>query len=169
MRPSFALARSGFDITLPGPVLGGSALAGLVLLSVVGCFAYYPSPAEVFKEMTILRAEVLSAATSGHQKHANHFIPIWNDWTRKLEVGFFLRNGSLSPYRRMKAKVFRDRLEFLKHAVEEGDREETREYVALVDKAYRRMRLVYLDAPYSLPGAQGSRTTSASPRHQKPP
>ena len=60
-------ARSRFDVTLPGPVLGGSALAVLVLLSVVGCFAYYPSPEEVFKEMSILRAEVLAAATSGHQ------------------------------------------------------------------------------------------------------
>jgi uncharacterized protein len=144
-----ARGRSRFDITLPGPVLGGSALAVLVLLSVVGCFAYYPSPEEVFKEMSILRAEVLTAATSGHQKHALHFLPIWNDWTRKLEVGFFLRNGSLGPYRRIKAKVFRDRLEFLKHAVEEGDREETREYVALVDRAHGRMRTVYLDAPNS--------------------
>ena len=44
-------------------------------------------------------------------------------------MGVFLREGSLSPYRRMKAKVFRDRLEFLKHAVEEGDKEESREYV----------------------------------------
>jgi hypothetical protein len=44
----------------------------------------------------------------------------------------------------MKAKVFRDRLEFLKHAVEEGDREESREYVQAVDRAYRRMRQVYL-------------------------
>ena len=144
-------------------------MAGLVLLSVVGCFAYYPSPEEVFKEMSILRAEVLSAATSGHQKHALHFLPIWNDWTRKLEVGFFLRNGSLSPYRRMKAKVFRDRLEFLKHAIEEGDREETQEYVALVDRAHRRMRIVYLDAPNPATQARLTTTTSASPRHLKPP
>ena len=88
---------------------------------------------------------------SGHQNHAKHFIPVWDDWTRKLG-GFFLRNGSLSPYRRMKAKIFRDRLEFLKHAIEEGDREETREYTALVDRAYHRMRLVYLEAPYTRPG-----------------
>ena len=59
-------------------------------------------------------------------------------------MGAFLREGTLSPYRRMKAKVFRDRLEFLKHAVEEGDREESREYVQAVDRAYRRMRQVFL-------------------------
>ncbi|MGZ3433635.1 MAG: hypothetical protein ACXVA7_17815 [Isosphaeraceae bacterium] len=44
----------------------------------------------------------------------------------------------------MKARVFRDRLEFLKHAVEEGDRDGTREYIGLVNRAYGRMRLAYL-------------------------
>ena len=39
----------------------------------------------------------------------------------------------------MKARVFRDRLEFLKHAVEEGDRDETREYIGLVNRAYGRI------------------------------
>ena len=59
-------------------------------------------------------------------------------------MGAFLREGSISPYRRTKAKVFRDRLELLKHAVEEGDREESREFVGLVSKAYSRMRQAYL-------------------------
>ncbi|MEA2632945.1 MAG: uncharacterized protein QOE66_3164, partial [Chloroflexota bacterium] len=110
------------DVTVSAPALGMVALAGLVAFSVVGCFAYYPAPRITFEEMSILRAEVLSAAYSGNQKHASHFIPVWDDWTRRLQVGTFLREGPLSPYRRMKAKVFRDRLEFLKHAVEEGDR-----------------------------------------------
>ena len=130
--------------TISPPVLGGIALGGLVVFSVIGCYAYYPSSREVFEEMRILRGEVLTAALSGNQKHAGHFIPIWDDWTRRLQVGRFLREGPIGPYRRMKAKVFRDRLEFLKHAVEEGDREESREMVASVQKAYDRMRQVYL-------------------------
>jgi hypothetical protein len=135
---------SRFDVAVPAPVLGGVALAMLIGLSVVGCYTYYPAPQEIFDEMVILRAEVLSAALSGNQKHAGHFIPVWDDWTRRLQVGVILREGSISPYRRMKAKVFRDRLEFLKHAVEEGDKDETREYVQAVGKAYGRMRLAYL-------------------------
>jgi len=135
---------SRLDVAVPAPVLGAIALVGLVGLSVVGCYAYYPAAQEIFEEMSILRGEVLTAALSGNQKNAAHFIPIWDDWTRRLQVGAFLREGSLSPYRRMKAKVFRDRLEFLKHAVEEGDREESREYIQAVDRAYRRMRQVYL-------------------------
>jgi hypothetical protein len=94
--------------------------------------------------MYILRGEVLTAATSGNTKHAEHCIPVWDDWTRQLQFGVFLREGSLTAYRRMKAKVFRDRLEFLKPAIEEADRDETREYVGLVVRAYRRMRQAYL-------------------------
>ncbi len=96
------------------------------------------------RKCSILKAEVLTAASSGNQKHAAHFIPVWDDWTRKLQVGAFLREGTNSPYRRMKAKVFRDRLEFLKHAIEDDDKDEIREYSAAVQKAYSRMRKVYL-------------------------
>jgi hypothetical protein len=103
-----------------------------------------PAASEIFKEMYILRGEALTAATSGNQKRVRHYIPIWDDWTRRLQVGVLLRDGSVSPYCRMKAKLFRDRLEFLKHAVEEGDRDETREYVLAVDRAYQRMRKAYL-------------------------
>ena len=136
--------RGWLDVRLSAPVLGGVALAGLVAFSIVGCFAYYPPPKEVFEEMFILRGEVLTAALSGNRKHAEHFIPVWDDWTHRLQVGVFLREGNLTAYRRMKARVFRDRLEFLKHAIEEGDRDETREYVGLVNRAYGRMRLAYL-------------------------
>jgi uncharacterized protein len=140
-------ASSGWiNVSVPAPVLGGVALAALVAFSVVGCYAYYPAPREIFEEMTILKAEVLSAALSGNRKHAEHFLPIWDDWTRRLQVGIFLREGSVSPYRRMKAKVFRDRLEFLKHAIQEDDKAELREYVGHVSKAYGRMRVAYLQS-----------------------
>jgi uncharacterized membrane protein YraQ (UPF0718 family) len=132
------------NLTVPALVLGVVALLGLFALSVIGCYAYYPAPSEVFEEMTILKAEVLTAANSGDRKHVEHFAPVWDDWTRRLQVGVFLREGSLSPYRRMKAKLFRDRLEFLKHAVEEGDRDETRDYVTQVSRVYGRMRRAFL-------------------------
>jgi hypothetical protein len=44
----------------------------------------------------------------------------------------------------MKAKVFRDRLEFLKHAIEEEDQEEARGLVTQVSSAYGRMRQAYV-------------------------
>ncbi len=143
-RPS-GTAPSWHQASVPAPVLGVVALLGLIAVSVVGCYLYYPDPREVFEEMSILKGEVLTAAMSGDRKHAEHFLPVWAEWTRRLEVGSFLRQGSLSPYRKAKTKLFRDRLELLKHAIEEGDREESREYVALVSLAYGRLRGAFLD------------------------
>ncbi|HEY2158129.1 MAG TPA: permease [Isosphaeraceae bacterium] len=134
-----------FNLEVPGPVLGVVALLGLLAISVVGCYIFYPAPSEVFEEMSILKAEVLTAAMSGDRKHVERFTPVWDDWTRRLQVGVLLREGSLSPYRRTKAKLFRDRLEFLKHAVEEGDRDEARDYVNQVSRAYMRMRRAFLE------------------------
>src|SRR5947209_4992944 len=62
------------------------------------------------------------------------------------EVGVIVCQGWLSPYQKMRAKIFRDRLEFLKHAVEEGDRDKAREYVGLVGRAYERMHCVYMES-----------------------
>ncbi len=59
-------------------------------------------------------------------------------------MGAFLREGSNSLYRRMKTKVFRDRLEFLKQAIEDDDKDEIRDYSAAVQNSYSLMRLVYL-------------------------
>jgi len=134
------------DIRVPAPALGLIALLGLVAFSVIACFAYYPEAKEVFEEMTILKGEVLTAASSGDRKHAEHFIPVWDDWTRRLQVGVFLREWGLDPYRRMKAKIFRDRLEVLKHAVQENDREEVHELIGQITVAYSRMRRAYLRA-----------------------
>jgi hypothetical protein len=40
------------------------SLVGLVVLSLVGCYAYCPTPREVFEEMSVLRVEVPIAALS---------------------------------------------------------------------------------------------------------
>jgi uncharacterized protein len=132
------------NVPVPAAALGLVGLAGLVVFTIVGCYTYYPSPRETFEEMQILKAEVLTAASSGNKKHAGHFIPVWDDWTRKLQVGSFIREGTNSPYRRMKTKVFRDRLEFLKHSIEDDDKDEIREYTWSVQNAYSRMRRAYL-------------------------
>jgi hypothetical protein len=155
------------DLSIPAPALGGVALLGLIALSVVGCYAFYPAAAEVFEELAILKAEVLTAATSSDRKHVAHFVPIWDDWTRRLQVGAFLREWSLSPYRRMKAKVFRDRLELLKHTVEEGDRD----YVAQVSRAYTAAITIRPPSPAPIlrrPGHQRCRTAGLPRTRRRP-
>jgi hypothetical protein len=132
-----------YDIRLPGTVLGGVAIVGLVGLSIFGCYVYYPPPSEIFEELRLVNAEVLSAASSRDWDTALYWIPIYDDWTRKLQVSAVLRGEGLTDYRRIKASILRDKLELLEHEVEDREVEEAREASLAVGRAYRRMRAAY--------------------------
>lgn len=134
---------SRYDWVVPGPILGGIAIIGLVVASVVGCYTWYPAPDEVLEEMRIARSEAFSAAISGDVDHAEYWLPVLDDWARRLQVGVYLRQGDLSRYHRHKAAIFRFRLELLKHELESGTRQEV--IVAANDaaNAYRRLRFAY--------------------------
>lgn len=98
--------------------VGLTCLAGLIALSVVGCYAYYPAPDEVQEEMRIVRVEILSGASSRDFERVLHFTPELERWTRMLEVGYFLRNFELRPYQSMQAHLLRKKIELLEHACE---------------------------------------------------
>ncbi|MEX0820439.1 MAG: permease [Pirellulaceae bacterium] len=134
------------DVVLPGHVLGGVALVGLVAFSLFGCYLYYPAPSEIFEEMRIVNTEVVSAASSQDWDTALYWIPIYDDWTRKLQVSMALRGYTQTPYLRAKANVLRDKLELLEHECEDQEVEEAREIGMGVQRAYMRMRTVYAAA-----------------------
>jgi uncharacterized protein len=109
-----------YDIVLPGPVLGGVALAGLIGLSVLGCYVYYPPPGDILEELRIVNTEVVSSAGSQDWDTTAYWIPIQRDWTRKLQVSLYLRGHDLTRYQRAKAAALLERLELLEHEIEES-------------------------------------------------
>jgi hypothetical protein len=130
-----------WDIVVPGPVLGFVGLLGIIAASIVGCFAYYPNEKETLEELNLAKTEVLQGALSGDRAHALHWIPICENWNRRLQVGSYLRRWELSDYRRMKARVFRDDLELLEHLLEDehGGRDEIRRHIHETSNSYRRL------------------------------
>jgi len=89
------------------------------------CYAYYPSPDECLKEIRLIRGEVLSASLSGDNEHAKYWIPRWDEWSRRLEVGTFIRRGKVTPYQRTQGYLIRKKLEVLEHELEHDHHEET--------------------------------------------
>ncbi|MEO1617955.1 MAG: permease, partial [Planctomycetota bacterium] len=89
-----------FDRIVSPQIVGGTMLAGLIAISIVMCYAFYPSPEECLKEIRFIRSEVISAARSGDADHAEFWIPQWDEWTRRMEVGAFIRRGHVTPYQR---------------------------------------------------------------------
>jgi len=133
------------DIIVPGPVLGLLSLAGLVVLSVVGCFAYYPAPDDCLEAMTDARVEALSAALAMDHPATKYWAERYDDWTRKLEVGAWLRHRELSDYHRWKARLLREQLEGLEHEVEDGERGEVHQLTARISRTQARMRRAFTE------------------------
>lgn len=133
-----------WDVVVPGPVLAGIGLLVIVGCSIAGCYAYYPSPEESLEELNLAKTEALGAALSREFSHALHWIPICESWNRRLQVGTYLRHGHLSDYHRMKARVFRDKIELLEHMVEDQDPpEEIRRQVASTTRSFNRLAAAY--------------------------
>ena len=130
----------GIDVYIPGPILGGIALVGLVVLSGLGCYVYYPPPADTIEDMTMTKANYFVAIQTCDAAEAVKEIEVYDNLTRKLQVGHFLRNWELDEYQQTKAKVLRGRLEELKDLVEEGNFEGAKAMSMRVSNAHRRCR-----------------------------
>ncbi len=133
------------DIVLPPSVIGLCCLVGLVVLSGVGCYAYYPTAEEALEEMYIVRGEALSSARSGDLAQTEYWIDLYSDWSRKMEVGVYLRNWELSDYHRWKARLLREQLELLKHEVEDQEKEEVRALILKISRTHQRMRYAFTE------------------------
>ncbi len=118
MNKTSAEDATGLGQHVSSRTVGLTCLGGLVAFSVVGCYAFYPAPSEVLEEMRMARTEVLSGVTSRDHERTLHWIPILEEWSRKLEVGYALRNFELRPYQQMQCYLLRKKLELLEHAVE---------------------------------------------------
>lgn len=133
------------DVVLPGWVLAASGFLVIIAASITGCFVYYPEPNETLSEMgQVATVEAFSAAMAGEKEHALHWIPICEGWTRRLQVGTYMRYWQLSDYHRMKAQVFRDKLELLEHMIEDNDPpEEIRRQTLDARMAFSRMSTAF--------------------------
>lgn len=127
------------NATIPAPALGVIAALGLVVLSVVGCFVYYPAPDQTLEDMRIVKADALTYATSEDVEQAVRSIERYDDLTRRLEVGYFLRNWQLSEHQRARARVLRGRLERLKDMLEAGEFDRARKSTLNIFEAHRRV------------------------------
>lgn len=136
-----------FDRNVGPQAVGATMLVGLIALSIVMCYAFYPSAEESLEEIKVARAETLSAANSGNAEHAMFWIPIWDEWSRRLEVGTLIRRGELRPYQRMQGYLIRKKLEALEHelAHDPVDIEATRALVSDLLKTNTRWVRSYRD------------------------
>lgn len=129
--------------TVPGPVLGGVAIAGLIAISIVGCFVFYPPPEQTLDDMRMTRADALSYANSRDVENAVKSLARYDDLTRKLQVGYYLRHLEIDEFQQARARVLRKRLEQLKDVVEAKEFSRVRDLNAKIYAAHRRLKEVF--------------------------
>lgn len=111
-------AEKGLHAEVSSFTVGLTCLAGLVAFSIVGCFAYYPAPSECLEQMKYARTDVFSGVTSKDHERSLRWIPVLESWSRRMEVGYAIRNFELRPYQQMQTRILRKKLENLEHAIE---------------------------------------------------
>jgi hypothetical protein len=134
-----------WDIVLPGPVLGAAALAGLVALSVVAAYLYYPAPTTALEDLKFVEAEAHAAALAGDQRRTRVWIEAWENLVRRAEVGVWIRSGRFARDVAVSAGALREDIEALEHSVLD-DEEADPDHVAAVLKQTLQSGRAYRDA-----------------------
>ena len=130
---------AGLEKILPGWILGIVSVVGLIMASVVGSYLYYPAPVDLFRDLSVVNTEAVLSAKNGKWEAADKWIRFCDDLSRRLEVGVFLRNGSVGEFQSEKAKVYREKLDELKEAVAMKDNDDARLISIEVFTAYMRL------------------------------
>ena len=131
---------------LPPSVLGTTALTGLVAFSVFACYIVYPVPSETLEDMKIVRTTTLCSAFEGQWETAERQLRIWEDLSRKLEVGVYIREFHLTEVRKEATNRLREQLDLLHHAIEDRDSKEARKLLRYLGDASSRCRAAYQDS-----------------------
>jgi uncharacterized membrane protein YraQ (UPF0718 family) len=134
---------SKWDIALPAWVIGMVACAGLILVSVLGTFLYYPPPESLLEDLSSINTQCVSAATSKDWEGVEKWVPHCDDLSRRLEVGVFLRQGSVSEFKRAKAKVYREKLDELRDDIAAGQTSRTREQAMDLQRAFLQLSAAF--------------------------
>lgn len=132
-------AEQKMDAMVPGWVLGVTVVTGLVVASVIGCYLYYPPPEELLADLVIVNTEAVLTSKNEQWEAAEKWVAYSDDLSRRLEVGVFLRHGFVDEFQSTKAKVYRDKLDRLKEAVENRMDDRVDELAMDVSKAYLRL------------------------------
>lgn len=143
LNSSADVKKAKFDVVVPPWILGCVCVVGLVISSVAGCYLYYPAPKEALQELTAVNTDCVVAAKTKDWESAARWIIFADDLSRRLEIGVFLRYGTVEDYYSAKAKAYREKLDQLKTSVETKNEFQLEEKAMDVSRSYHRMRQAF--------------------------
>jgi hypothetical protein len=143
--------RPWWNRSVPGPVLGAITLMGLIGMSVIGAYIYYPDRSRCFDEMASVRADAFSATNSKRPEESIRYLERWDLLVRKLEVGEYLRSLGVTAEQTDSAAELREALEAVRDLLLAGKVEEARKIILSdVEEAFQAVKAAYPRPPQPL-------------------
>ncbi len=130
---------SRLEREIPGWILGAVSVGGLVIASIIGCYVYYPAPKGLFRDLAVVNTEAVLSGRTKQWDAADKWIRYCDDLSRRLEVGVYLRNGSVGGFQSAKAKIYREKLDELKMVVDTRNVDKAEAAAMDVSHAYLRL------------------------------
>ena len=138
-------ASSRWEIALPAWVTGMVACVGLVVVSIYGTYLYYPEPGPLLAHLSEVNGKCVVAAKTEDWEGVDKWVVYCDDLSRRLEVGVFLRTGSISEFKRAKASAYRDKLDELRDDIAVGQTSRTDEQAMELLQSYLQMSKAFRD------------------------
>ncbi len=143
-KPPADKPRRGYDVILPGPVLGAFCLIGLVAFSVIGAYVYYPDRDQCLTQMFAIYADTAVAVNTGKKEEAIRNLELWDQLVRKLEVGTYLRSYGVTPEQSKTAENLRETIEVVRdELLADNPAGAKQKFKDLVNKAYTECKAAY--------------------------
>lgn len=143
-RPPAEAPQRGWDVRVPGPVLGGLCLVGLIAFSVVGAYIYYPDREQCMDQMFAVYADAVVAVNTGKTDEAIRHLEMWDQLVRKLEVGTYLRNYGVTAEQAKSAEDLREAIEAVRDELLAKNTDEAKQkFKSEVDAAFRACKAAY--------------------------
>jgi len=139
--------RPKWDVTIPGPVLGGIALLGLIAFSGIGAYVYYPDREQCQDEMASIYAEAFVAVKTGKKDEAIRQLEHLDLLTRKLQVGEYIRTFHLTDEQSRTPDDLREALEEVRDHLIAGDSEAAKLALKDVEVKYRACKAAFPRTP----------------------
>jgi uncharacterized protein len=133
-----------WDVKIPGPVLGGIAILGLIAFSIIGAYVYYPDREQCLDAMQFVYVDaVTSVNTSKSRDEAIRDLERFDLITRKLQVGEYLRKLKLTEEQSKAPEELREAMEEVRDALLANDRDKAKENLAAVEKHYKEVKAAF--------------------------
>ena len=117
----------GWDRRLSGVFVGGTAILGLVVFSVVGAYVYYPDRAFCLERMRAIAGDTRATLRDGRVDESIRYLEQWDLVARQLQVGCYLRDFGVTPEQAKTVDDLREAIEAVRddlraNRVAEADR-----------------------------------------------